>query len=262
MKPIGILVILLFLYAGINAQTIENIKRSSANNQANSSNHSYSSGSSDDMSGELCGACAEACIEGCFSDLSFAFFSALGDWSNNTKLREPEVPQINSFDIESLYSLPTLNHRIFAPRIRLNGALLSTDFRLSFHREDRLDETDSYNTVDWQALVFNLVVDKNIYWRLGAGFMYEDFSGDVFPEFSTSMDIRISKMVKLWLEGRLGSDWDTGVNVRSEFNSHIGIKLAGNNGQELFLNLGFLSARYYEEVSFHTYQIGLSYHIY
>lgn len=255
--------LLLFLTTTITqAQINKRIKENSDKNAANRNRNRASYNNSGDEIGEEEGSDFEwfdsepSELDGCSGCGFNSVFFGLADLNQNIKAKESEIPRINSVDLSLPFGHITKNSTSFVPRIEVHGSLLSTGFRVFSNTEEHIEEQDSYTTIDWQMLLFNLIVEREVNFCIGSGFMFEEYSGTFFNEHTASLDIYFDRM-KWNFEGRYTPDYKTKISVRKEFNTSLHYLFFQNN-EFLFSGfVKFLTANYYEDVKFHAFYAGI-----
>lgn len=197
-------------------------------------------------------------LEGCGCCGFNSLFYGLADLNQNIIAKEAEISRINSVDLGLSLGHITQNSTSFIPRIRINGGLLSTDFRIFTNIEEHIDGQDSYTTIDWQMLLLNLIVEPEANFRIGSGIMFEEYSGIFFNEHTASLDFYFDR-VKWNLEGRYAPDYKTKITARSEFNTSLHY-LFSQNDEFLFSGfVKFLATKYYEDVNFNAFYVGVEF---
>jgi hypothetical protein len=151
-------------------------------------------------------------------------------------------------------------YQSFRPRFRGRSGIFSTDLRYSGLTEERINQTDQYNTLDWQILQIAPINMPEVSWRLGVGLMHEYVTASTFPEFTTSLDIYIGKQ-KIHIAPEFRYAYDLNVNAeispRLEWNGEISYAVVNQRKFKLYLGINALYSRSYESIDLWTAGIGL-----
>jgi hypothetical protein len=124
------------------------------------------------------------------------------------------------------------------------------------------DKGQSYATHDWQILIVNLVAKEDVFFRVGAGYMYEVFTGRFFPDFLMGVDLMPGGGWPLTIEGRLCNNTDTKTWTRTEANFRVSRMLFSIPHLSGYVSAGVMFQRYYESVNFWSGQVGLRVMVY
>lgn len=237
------------------SQINDAIKKESDKNAANHSenNEDESSSGSDNSS------CGDGCV-GCFDafKISLFFFELLKLADSTIWSQKNEIPRIGSANIIAEGGLSKLKNSLIIPRINLNGGLLSTDLRFFSLAEKKVNaSTDFYNTLDWQIIMFNVIVIREFNLRIGTGFMFENYSGEAFNEHTLSMEIYPNEKLKFSLEGRLAPDYTTKIDVRQEICILTAYKVRQYNNVSFNIFGKYSYNKYYQKVEFGSIHLGL-----
>lgn len=264
-----------FCFGQIN----EEIKKRSKENQSKKNNNSGGGGGgsststssdtdyySDSNDSDIVNECLQGCVDGCASECGNLIINALGEIF--TKIGEvngeyidnkkEEVPYILSADLGMQLGFLPNQYLVYLPQIHGQAGVFSTDFRVYHNQEYRFQETDSYRTWDWQILQFNIVSTPVINFKVGSGFMFENFGGQTtaFNEHSTVFNIYPLHRLRFNIEGRLATDYQTSTFVRKEIHTKLMYQLNQNENFKWNLVVGGLYAKYYEVVDVWTISLG------
>lgn len=270
MKTYIIIVLLGFqcAYGQINDKIISASERNKEKRKSTKKVRSYSSSSSYSDSDysiidnvEMDG---ESCTECCNGIADMCEFIGEGLYNANMRIKERDtiITRINSLSGDFLMGFLTPNSRTMVPRLTLNGALFATDFRYFSNYEMHLDEDLHYSTCDWQILIFNLLVQQEVNFRIGTGLMFENVSDITFNEHTLRLDIYPFWWLETSLEYRLTPDYKTGMMVRQEFDFGLGLTLFDWEHFSIEFKAIYQSATYYEEVNFNSFCFGVGLNLY
>ena len=200
-----------------------------------------------------CG-CSRGCME--LGDMIESLVKGIASLNSSIKLKDTVINRIGSFTIDYTIGNITPNSLTMMPRMRLNGSLMATDFRVFTNMEKHIEEDLTYTTIDWQMLMFNLIVEKEINFRVGTGVMKEEPTNTLFNEHTFRMDIFPVKFIDTSFEFRYTPDYQTKITVRREFDVGLGVRLHQWNNIAIKAQALYQNARYYEEVDFDVFCFG------
>ncbi|MBC8147153.1 MAG: hypothetical protein H8E98_04135 [Bacteroidetes bacterium] len=175
--------------------------------------------------------------------------------------KQYDIPRITSIEFMPQFAFHPPSTYFMIPRIRGNWGLFSTDFRYNFMLETSLlNGADIYKTIDWQIIELNLVVTENVNFRIGTGFMYEDFSRTYFNENTAALDFYTKDdALKIGGEFRYAFDYENNVVPRTEGSLNLDYRIFNFNALSGYVNIGCLYQNYYNEVDLWSLKGGLSF---
>lgn len=253
-----------FLY-GQNNQKIkdlskENKERRERKSTKSSSDYDYYSNESqpDDCAGSI----AECCLEACASVAVDVMMEFLSDISADLWDKKDEIPRIGSGDFILMGGYSSPKNFIIVPRFRYNAAIYSTDLRMYTNYESNIEGFDNYTTIDWQILMFNIVILKEANFRIGTGLLYETFANIAFNEHTANLDIYPADMFKINLEYRFTPDYETGTIVRNEFNAGFYYKIGSWSNSDMYAFVNYMGSEYYQSIWLNAGAVGIQFSLY
>lgn len=250
-------------YATTYAQ-IDDVKKRSKQNQSKRDKQKGGSSSSGSTNGcfnnsECMGDCFSVCAGACASFVTDALIDAQMDYIDDRK----KIPRMISLDIYPHFGyIVSDDDYTLLPRIRGNWAMFSTDVRYFNWVEFDSSKFDFYSTLDWQVIQFNPFITKNFTFRIGTGFMYENYSKTYFNEHFIGTDVvSDNRHIQVNVEGRWAIDYQTAKNVRIEGNARFNYRVMGNSSVDGYWMFGALYQNYYSEVDIYGIQTGFSFNI-
>ncbi|MBN1184174.1 MAG: hypothetical protein JXB49_17920 [Bacteroidales bacterium] len=242
-----------------------NRNNSSCDNQSNRENYDdhYEYESDDDS---YCDSEFDisACLDGCLliGDMIDNIAAGLTKANDNILSKDTIIQRIRSFTFDIPVGNITPNSLTMMPRLRYTGGLLTTDLRVFSNKEKHLNEDLLYTTIDWQILMFNLIVEKEVNFRIGTGAMLESTSNIMFNEHSCRLDIYPLHFLETSAEFRIAPDYKTGKVVRREVDIDLVFKVYEWKNVAIKVLGSYQNASYYEEVGFDVFCFGLALDIY
>lgn len=250
-----LLLVMLFSFTQAKAQVGE-IKKSSPTSSTSKSNDRGTTGGGSPCTDACFGACAAGCLDFCFSN------AASWAWNSHKRIlgKKDKIPSIVSLEVMPVFGISGSNTYMFMPRARVTWGLFTTDYRYFSMIEDMGGEegVDTYTTHDWQVLVLNPVVIQPLTMRIGTGFMYEQFSRNIYSDFFLGFDIRgMEERVIVNLEGRYATDY-VNPTARAEGSIKANLELAAIGAFHPYLTAGILYQNYYQHVNVIGFQLGFN----
>jgi hypothetical protein len=193
------------------------------------------------------------------------FFNGVVQWqAYKLESYRERYPSMVSMDIMFQGAVKPSSYYMLWPRIRGNGGLFSTDFRMNYLIEDDIDGYKHIRTNDWQILQLNLITSKYIMVRVGSGIMTEAFeSKRRFNETSFMFDFHAPDLTKvIGFEYRFAKDWNTGVNPRRELSVQYQHQVLIAGALHGYLSAGVTYQKYYNSIEVWGMQGGLIFRIF
>ncbi len=257
MKKLYVTTLLIFVLGSELFAQVGGIKNGSDNNKPK--NNSSTSGSKGDSGGCLSDAC---CSSGCSDWFIQSGILGLAKLQQHQLEKKKDIPEVVSFEFMPHFGYAEPSSSMLLPRIRGNWGVFSTDLRFSNMVEYDADGIDFYNTIDWQALVLNLVITKPVIARLGTGIMYEYYSKSTFIEHFLGVDVNWKDHLYLASgEFRIAKDYSTGATPRLEGNARLNYRILDNPHFKGYAMIGSIFQNYYSSVTVWTIQTGLTFHL-
>lgn len=199
-----------------------------------------------------------------FAQIFIQSLQGIATWQQYKLDRRSKNEYIVSLDIIGQASIQPSRYYLMNPRIRGNWGLFSTDFRINYLLQETATGTESLSSIDWQILQLNLVTTRNVIGRVGAGFMKENFGGNLsFFESTYGVFIQsTNKKLGGTLEYRLAQDFTTGAIPRREIGAQFEYRLSTKGYWNTYLTLGGVYQQYYESINVWGMQAGLAFRIF
>lgn len=278
-----IFIIFLLFNQSIQAQKIEDIKRSSKNSNSNGGDNNSSSGCTDGLLDGCFEAIFSELLSSCFEIGCNAFLNGLFQSDLTPEQREEqrvlrktmrengEIPQFTSLEVFGNYGFIPNTYQNIRPRIRGRVGRFALDYRFNRLEDHRLDDTDIYTTHD-VLLNFYIINQNTITWRLGTGVMTETYLDDLdlapnqeaqtttysYPEWVTGLDIYIARQFRISSEFRWADNLGNDIEPRLETNLSLNYALVQKRNFQLELGASILYAKYFETVDIWTTGFGLA----
>jgi len=254
LKKISLIILLSFiLLSQIGNAQVGDIKSASGGNSAGGF---LSDGDVGD--GSLLGLCC--------SDLFLDFFIEvliIGGFELHELHMEKsyDIPRVTSLEFMPQFAFHAPSTYQVLPRIRGNYGLFSTDFRYNFMLEtSSLNSADFYKTFDWQIIELNLILTESFNFRIGSGFMFEDYSEKFYNENTAALDYYFKNDVfKIGSEFRYAVDYDTDAVPRTEGSIGLDFRFFEMNTVSGYFNLGGMYQNYYHKVDVWSLMGGLNF---
>ncbi|MBN1181334.1 MAG: hypothetical protein JXB49_03540 [Bacteroidales bacterium] len=248
------------------AQVDEIKDRSDKNKEARNKNHNDSNpdyGYYDDGDGDETDNCfSDLITDCCTSIISDIISDIVSDISADLWDQKEEKPRIGSADFIGMAGISFPDNGITVPRFRYNAAIYSTDLRLYTNYEGDINEISTYTTLDWQILMFNLVILDETNFRIGTGILYEPNSNIVFNEHTAILDIYPNESLKFNLEYRITPDYKTKTIVRNEVNAGVYYKVAKWKRSHLYVFANYMGSEYYQAIWLNQAAAGVQFTLY
>lgn len=258
MKILYSCIILFLLIVNSLFAQVDDIKKGSDTNKEKGST-TTTNPESKGGDGCMSDACGLACNSGCFSSILQYSIIGLIKLQGIQLEKKAEIPQVISFDFMTHFGYAEPSSSLLLPRIRGNWGLFSSDLRFSNLVEYSNGSTDFYNTLDWQALLLNIVITKPVTARIGTGIMREYYSATTFIEHSVGADVNWKDSQYLAsLEARIAKDYSTGATPRSEVNMRFNYRIIKGTHINGYAMCGGIYQNYYASVDVWTIQTGLT----
>jgi len=253
MKVHFIIAVLMFLVIPSLSQ-IDKINDKANKNQEeqhSTERRSNSVGATHNNPGEGClsaltGECMAIACGACF-DLTTALLLHHHD---SLKRRMNTEPFLKSIDLmlHGGYSINMGTYSVL-PRIRGTYGLFSTDFRFNSLIEYNANKIEDYTIFEWQILQLNFVPVRAFNFRIGAGMLYEQYTGKIYNENMIALGFQLLKSQMLIdLEGRACWDYDSGNSVFQEVNLRLSQRIIKVGGTYIYAALGGVYQRYYPNI--------------
>lgn len=237
---IATIFIALFSTNNVFSQVDKVIRESRSNNERKSSGNDYSS--SDDA----------------FASVEFFFdmLEGLGLAQEAQLMRKEKEPWLVSLEgnfHNGYYSKK--NNLLFLPSFRANWGLFSTSLRLNRMQ----DNTGFFKTLDWQAIILNVVNKPVATFRLGTGISKDFEVDDTYIEHFFGLDLHFNqRRINPTTELRIAKDYETDATPRVEWNTRVDFLLMNIGRLEIKLMGGILYQRYFSSVDFYFIQTGVN----
>lgn len=237
------------------------------NNQSQNQNFNYNpntsynntSSSGSGVNTSDCGSSANGCAN-CFQygwPLIEGLFKQIEKEQIRQLSRKDSIRNITSFEVmmdANLGHNSDVEQFIFRPRMRINYGIITSDLRIfNLNEENPSGGFFSYNYLDWQVLMFNLVNNSKATFRVGAGLSYEYFTKTNYGECSIYWCVKPAKIVNFRAEWRLVPDHITSINVRREINLGVDLIPINRRNFDMLLGLNANHVKFYENVNFWTF---------
>jgi len=242
----AILIIALSAINDVYSQVDKVKKASRANNKSKSSGNDYSSSGADDFF---------AGVEGFFNIVEGIFLA-----QEAQLMRKKEEPWLVSLE-GNLYNgyYSKNNNLLFLPSLRANWGLFSTSLRLNRMQ----DNTGFFKTLDWQAIILNIVNRPVATFRLGIGISKDFEVDDTYTEHFFGLDLHFNqRKINPTIEFRIAKDYQTDATPRIEWNTRVDFLLMNIGKVDVNLMGGLLYQRYFSSVNFFFIQTGVSFSFY
>ncbi len=255
MKIFAILFLSLFFFSPVFAQ-VDDIKDKSKNNREKQNDESENLNSSNSSSfGDVC---AEIFVEVAFALLYDQHLQQIANKAND--------PTAFSLDVMPHFAFsPDDNYFNFLPRIRGTWGVLSTDFRMNYLLDFDEGAAETFRTIEWQVLQFNIVPVEEFTLRFSTGLMYEEFTGNLYNEHYLGLCFRLDKQkILATLEGRFTYDYNAQTiepNVFYEINLRGAYRILDFKNLWGYATFGILYQNYYQSVEMLSVQGGLTFNI-
>ena len=147
------------------------------------------------------------------------------------------------------------NNLLFLPSLRANWGLFSTSLRLNRMQ----DNTGFFKTLDWQAIILNVVNKPVATFRLGIGISKDFEVDDIYTEHFFGLDLHFNqRKINPTTEFRIAKDYETDATPRIEWNTRVEFLLMNIGKLDVNLMGGLLYQRYFSSVDFFFIQTGVS----
>ena len=259
-KGVVFILLILGLVGSGFGQINDRIKdRSSGNNRDRNNSSSNTGPSRNSNTGRNVGGddtgCAGGCIQGCAAaGCAMAvngIFRGMFRYNRRIMDKKPNVRRVISLDVipEVGIGLNSDNTFLIMPRVRGNLGLFSTDFRFYNRLESGVDYIDTWKTLEWQILQFNLIQNRYANFRVGSGIYVENFEGIVFNEHTIALSLYVPLIKSAGdLEYRIAPDYSTGDIPRQEVNLHLRRKLVGVPNLDIYGSIGGMYQNFYRGI--------------
>lgn len=256
-------------FGQINDRIKDNSSNNSSNRGSNSGNSGVNSGNSNNNGGSNFndggdGGCASGCVQGCVSLGCATAMNGMvrGMFRYNRKImdRKPDVPRVISLDVipQAGIGLNSTNTWIIMPRVRGNLGFFSTDFRFYNRLESGTNYIDTWKTLEWQILQFNLIQNRYANLRVGSGIYVENFEGVVFNEHTIGLSIFVPSIAGAGdLEYRITPDYSTGNIPRQEVNLGLRRRLIGVDHLDIYGSIGGMYQNFYRGIEAWSGTVGI-----
>lgn len=247
----------------VNGQ-VNDIKKESKKNSekttTESNNNSNNNSSATDNGGCL-NDLFSGCISTCFSSAFEALIIGSIELQKEYISEKTKIQTVISLEFIPSYAYCFKGSNLIMPRIRGNWGLFSTDFRYYNILESTANNgIENYKTYDWQILELNPLITKNVKFRIGSGFMFEDFSKTYFPEHFIGLDLLFDKDKYLAnLEFRIAKDYNKGSTPRTEGNIRMNYRILKLDNLSGYATLGGLYQNYYSSIDLWCIQAGMAF---
>jgi len=169
------------------------------------------------------------------------------------KKEEPWLVSLEGNLYNGYYSKNT--NLLFLPSLRANWGLFSTSLR--FNRMQ--DNTGFFKTLDWQAIILNIVNKPVATFRLGIGISKDFEVDDTYTEHFFGLDLHFNKRkINPTTEFRIAKDYETDATPRIEWNTRVDFLLMNIGKVDIGLMGGILYQRYFSSVNFYFIQTGVT----
>ncbi len=249
--PASIILFLVFNVHFSSAQKLEELKKKSSDHSRGSESPSGNSKSDNNNLKESSddSYCTELCAGACCNSLAEIDWHGLfGKSDHKTKQNVFETLHLNLNG-----SFVPGNYHFWVVQIAGNSRVrYSYALRYLVIKEQRIDITDSYYTLDIQPLQFQLVNKKNIFAKLGVGVMLEGFdnSSNAAFEVTTNINWRIKNTrIDMGIEGRTAHA-DGAVRQETSFGTNYALWQKDN--RQFLVGLQGRVSEYYQSVGFYT----------
>ncbi len=121
------------------------------------------------------------------------------------------------------------------------------------------DNTGFFKTLDWQAIILNVVNKPVATFRLGIGISKDFEVDDTYIEHFFGLDLHFNqRKVNPTTEFRIAKDYETDATPRVEWNTRIDFRIFNIGKLDVNLMAGLLYQRYFSSVDFFFIQTGVS----
>lgn len=190
-------------------------------------------------------------------ELFIDFFLWMPQYQRKQLSRKEAFPEIISIDLLPHIGIGENRAFLFIPRVRGNWGLFSTDFRYS-----NLASDGTFKTYDWQILQFNFVNEPGVTFRLGTGFMYEEFTETMYNENTVGLDLRWKdNKISNNSEFRIAHNFNNGDTPRWELGTRLNYKIIDLGRFDGYITAGVMFQKYYKEVNVWSGVTGLSFNL-
>ncbi len=213
-------------------------------------------------------ACVDGCFDGCFIIFDPSFWYVLHEVNRDFIMRKKDegYDRLRSLELSANLGLLSRDLTVFLPQVRYNSGRWGSNFRVLHAREKRLEGTDIYSTYDWQIINYNMIVQRDWRFYLGAGLSWENIreqssfgssQSQLHLEYTAGFDLHLDDRVRLRGEGRYGWDPENSRTMRTEVNGTLSY-LLNNSYPRVYANATALTSKYYSTVNLWTAGGGLS----
>ena len=180
---------------------------------------------------------------------------------------KPKAEQRPYFQLKASYGFIPNNYEVFRPGARVrfgkkHGFGMALDYRYNHLSEKILGERTTYFSHDIQILQFAPETNENVEFRVGFGFMVDEFE-EWYPEFLLGFNALAGQMRwNFGSEVRIARDFSTSISPRLEWGTHIQYALINQPKFKLYGGLRSKVANYFGDVNIWSIGLGLTMRVY
>lgn len=179
---------------------------------------------------------------------------------------KPETEHRPYFQLKASYGFVPNNYEVFRPGARVrfgkkHGFGMALDYRYNHLSEKILGERTTYFSHDIQILQFAPETKENVEFRIGFGFMVDEFE-EFYPEFLLGFNALADQMRwNFGTEVRIANDFSSSVTPRLEWGTHAQYALINQAKFKLYGGLRTKVANYFG-VNIWSIGLGLTMRVY